>query len=244
MRYIFLLTVFTSILVLAKEKVTIGLGSYFKTQPYKNVDRLDLLSPVIFYDNSIVYVRWSRVGLYFAGEKKDDYSWGFSLTAMPRTYGYGSKDLDGMKERKSSWEGGIAFGAKYKKYFLEILVLDDILNKHQTYTATMEVGSEFKYKKISFYPTIFVTYQSSKFLDYYYGVTKDEAANSNFQEYSPTAGYLVGMQSYIEYPLTNSLSTFINLRVDKIPSSAKSSPLVDSDYIYSGLLSLIYTFSY
>ncbi|HIP55112.1 MAG TPA: MipA/OmpV family protein, partial [Sulfurimonas autotrophica] len=52
------------------------------------------------------------------------------------------------------------------------------------------------------------------------------------------------MQTYIKYPLTNKLSAFFNIRADKIPSSAYRSPLVNNKFIYSGLASLIYTFTY
>ncbi|MCD6433730.1 MAG: MipA/OmpV family protein, partial [Sulfurimonas sp.] len=69
-----------------KQTITIGAGSYIQTQPYKDVDDIVLPSPVIFFDNGIVYVRWSRVGIYFLGNEKDDYAWGFSLTTQPRTY--------------------------------------------------------------------------------------------------------------------------------------------------------------
>ncbi|MDA3909426.1 MAG: MipA/OmpV family protein, partial [Sulfurimonas sp.] len=63
-----------------KQKVTIGAGPYIQTQPYKNVDDIVLSSPVIFFDNGVAYVRWTRAGLYFLGDKQKDYSWGFSLT--------------------------------------------------------------------------------------------------------------------------------------------------------------------
>jgi outer membrane protein len=241
MKYLIIFLILISSLF-ANEKVTIGLGSYFKTQPYKGVSTLVLPSPVIFYDNGIAYIRWSRLGVYFLGKKKSNYAWGVSLTALPRTYGYDSSDIAGMQKRKNSWEGGLSFAIKSKKHYVELLFLDDILNKHKTYTAQIEFGTEFKIKKFSFYPTIFVTYQSAKFLDYYYGVTKEESITSKFNQYHPSSGYLIGAQTYISYPLTKKLSTFFNFKLDKIPSSANSSPLVEDSYIYSGILSLIYTF--
>ena len=54
----------------------------------------------------------------------------------------------------------------------------------------------------------------------------------------------LGAQTYIKYPLTKNLSTLVNLRVDKLPSQATSSSLVNDEYMYSGLASLIYTFEY
>jgi len=119
MRYIliFILLVSTLFAETKKENLTIGLGLYMQSQPYKNVDAIILPSPVVFYDNDIFYIRWSRLGLYFLGDKKENYAWGFSLTAQPRTYGY--DDIYGMENKKNTWEGGLAFSFKYDKAYIE-----------------------------------------------------------------------------------------------------------------------------
>jgi outer membrane protein len=73
MKYLFLLMMLFAAHVMAeesKQKVTIGAGPYIQTQPYKGVDDILLPSPVIFFDNGLFYVRWSRAGVYFLGEKK------------------------------------------------------------------------------------------------------------------------------------------------------------------------------
>ncbi len=230
-----------------KQKLTIGAGPYIQTQPYTNVDSLVLASPVIFYDNGIVYIRWSRAGVYFLGDSQDDYSWGFSLTTQPRTYGYkptDSETLTGMQEKKSTWEAGLAFSAKTEKAYIEIMLLTDILNEYDSWMLKTEIGYDFKFGDLSLYPSIIIGYQSSEFLDYYYGISPEESLASGHNEHSPDAGLQIGMQTYIKYPLTDSLSTLINIKVDKLPSEATSSPIVNDDYIYSGLVSLIYTIEY
>ncbi len=249
MKYILILLLILSQLT-AKDKqqeVTIGAGAYMQTQPYKNVDAIVLPSPVIFFDNGVAYVRWTRVGVYFLGDKQDDFSWGFSLTAQPRTYGYKSSDssyLAGMDERKTSFEGGLAFSTQLDKTYLEIMALTDILDRHDTWIIKAELGRDYKFGKLSLYPSLIAIYNSSKFMDYYYGVKSSEAIVSIRDEYKADAGLQLGAQTYIKYPLTDSLSAFINLRVDKLPQEATDSPIVSDDYIYSGLASLIYTFKY
>ena len=70
MRYILILLL--SFLLLnsddSKQKITVGLGAYMQTQPYKDVDTIILPSPVIFFDNDLFYIRWSRAGVYFYGD--------------------------------------------------------------------------------------------------------------------------------------------------------------------------------
>lgn len=226
-----------------KQKITIGAGPYIQTQPYNNVDDIVLASPVVFFDNGVAYARWTRVGIYFYGDKQEEYSWGFSLTAQPRIYGYKSSDIQGMDERKTSWEGGLAFSAKTDKAYIEIMALTDMLDRHESWILKTEVGYDFEFANFSLYPSLIFIYQSSDFLNYYYGVKKSEELGTR-KEYIPNEGFQVGAQTYIKYPFTKKLSALVNLRVDKISKEATNSPIVNDDYIYSGLLSLIYTFQY
>lgn len=226
-----------------KQKVTIGAGPYMQTQAYKNVDDILLPSPVIFFDNGIAYIRWTRAGIYFFGDKQEDYAWGFSLTVQPRVYGYGPSDIQGMDERKTTWEGGLAFSAKTDKAYIEIMALTDMLDRYESWILKTEVGYDFEFGDFSLYPSLILIYQSSDFLNYYYGVKKSEELGAR-KEYIPNDGLQLGAQTYIKYPFTKKLSALINLRVDKLSKEATHSPIVDDDYIYSGLASLIYTFEY
>jgi outer membrane protein len=230
----------------SKQKVTLGMGPYIQTQPYKDVNPIFVPSPVIFFDNSLFYIRWSRFGMYFLGKKHKNYAWGFSLTAQPRTYGYKSSDsttLQGMKEKKSTFEGGVAFSASYHDAYIETMLLTDMLGRYNSWICKTEIGNEYHLEKFKFYPSLIVIYQSKKFLDYYYGVKASEATEIR-PAYSPNDGVLFGAQTYISYPFTNKLSALINLRADYIPITAYNSPIVNNRFIYSGLASLIYTFEY
>ena len=226
-----------------KQKVTIGLGAYVQTQPYKDVDNIVLPSPVIFFDNGLFYVRWSRAGLYFLGSKEDDFSWGFSLTIQPRVYGYDSSDIAGMQERENTWEGGLAFSAKTDKAYIEIMALTDILDRYEDWILKTEVGYELKFSKLALYPSLIFIYQSSDFLNYYYGVRQNETTPTR-NMYVPNNGLQVGVQTYIKYPFTKQISALINIRADRLSSEATHSPIVHDKVIYSGLASLIYTFEY
>jgi outer membrane protein len=228
-------------------KATIGVGPYIQSQPYKGADDLLLASPVFFYDNSIVYARWTRFGVYFLGEKTEDFSWGFSLTLQPRTNGYKPEDspyLYGMSEKKSSWEGGIAFSASYENSYIEVMYLHDLLDRYNSYITKAEIGYSLKFENISFYPSFVVIYQDKDFLNYYYGVTQKESQISNHNLYTPDSDLKYALQSYINYPINENFSAFFNARIDLISKEAKDSPLTDKDHYYSGLASLIYTFNF
>ena len=246
MKYILLLIFVISSLLSneEKQKITIGAGSYFQTQPYAGVNTIVLPSPVVFFDNDLFYVRWSRAGVYFLGDKTQDFSWGLSFTVQPRVYGYDSNDIQGMDKRENTWEGGLAFSAKKGDAYIEVMALNDLLNKYDSWILKSEIGYDIKYGKFSFYPSVIVSYQSKKFVDYYYGVTQKEATARGENTYTPGAGIQLGLQTYVKYPLTKKLSALVNVRADRLPSEAHSSSIVNNKYIYSGLASLIYTFYY
>jgi len=247
MKYLLILTLlFFSMHAEEKQSVTLGLGPYVQTQPYKSVSPIFVPSPVIFFDNSIFYIRWSRLGVYFLGNKGDEFSWGFSITAQPRTYGYTADDssaLSGMDERKNTFEGGLAFSASYKDSYIETMLLTDLFERYDSWIFKTEVGSKYTLGKVKFYPSFIAIYQSADFVNYYYGV-KETEARINRPQYTPGAGFQFGAQTYISYPLTKKLSVFVNLRADVLPKTAQDSPLIDTPFIYSGLASLIYTFEY
>ena len=237
---------------LIAEDLTLGLGPYIQTQPYKGASAIVVPSPVIFYDNGVVYARWTRFGLYFYGHKAskkagDDYSWGFSLTAQPRPNGYKPSDsssLTRLDEKKSSLEGGLAFTIYGNDKYLEAMLLTDMLGRYDSYIAKVEAGMKQKLGDFTFYPSIIGVYESRKFTDYYYGITQDEAARTSYDVYQPAGGLRIGAQTYISYPIYKKWSAFFNLRVDRLTNNAKDSPIVSDTYVYSGLASIIYTFDY
>jgi len=231
----------------SKQKITVGVGPYIQTQPYKDVKPIFVPSPVIFFDNSLFYIRWSRFGMYFLGNKEKDYAWGFSLTAQPRTYGYEPKDsktVERMQTRESTFEAGLAFSASYHDTYIETMLLTDILGRYDSWIFKTEIGDEYALDDFSFYPSIIIIYQSKKFLDYYYGVKESEKIDGIRPAYTPSDGVLFGAQTYISYPFTEKLSALVNIRADLIPQTAYESPIVNDKFIYSGLVSLIYKFEY
>lgn len=250
MRFIllFALLIFTLYARESKQKITIGIGPYVQTQPYKDAKPIFVPSPVIFFDNSLFYIRWSRFGMYFLGKKEQNYAWGFSLTAQPRTYGYKATDsqtLKGMQTRDTTFEAGLAFSASYHNdTYIESMLLTDMLGRYNSWIFKTEVGDKYTLGDFSFYPSLIVIYQSQKFLDYYYGVKESEKIDGIRPAYTPSNGVLFGAQTYISYPFTDKLSALANIRVDIIPQTAYKSPIVNDRFIYSGLLSLIYKFEY
>lgn len=229
-----------------KDTLTIGGGGYIQSQPYEGADPMVTPTPVIFFDNSLFYIRWVRMGMYFAGEKKENYSWGASITLQPRPFGYKPKDatiLNGMDERETSWEAGLALAFKHEKFFFETILVHDVLDRSNGSVIRAELGTDYKTGDWSFYPSILAVWHSNKFNDYYYGVNNDES--SLFRPaYTAKADIDYAAQTYINYAFNKHWNTLINLRADYLSAQIRHSPVVDDNLMLSGMVSLIYNFEY
>lgn len=231
-----------------RQKVTLGAGPYIQTQPYKKSADLLVPSPVIFFDNSLFYIRWSRAGVYFLGDKKENYAWGLSLTLQPRPYGYEASDssyLREMETREKTVEGGVALSASYRDAYAEIMLLTDLLDRYDSWLLRAEFGHSFAFGDFTLYPSVIINYLSDDFLDYYYGVKESETNIAlGRKAYRADAGWQIGAQTFLNYDINKNYALLLNIRADKLPSSATDSPLVEDEFIYSGLLSLMYSFEY
>jgi len=220
----------------------LGGGAYIQTQPYADADPIVLPSPVLFADNRLFYVRWTRVGMYVYGQQ----NWGISITAQPRPFGYEAGDapiLAGMAERKSSWEAGLAIGGENKYGFAELTWFRDILGNSDGSLLRLELGKFIEKGKWTFVPSVFVIRYDDRFNDYYYGVRPGEATVGR-PAYTASAGFNYAAQTYIKYSFTRHWHFLGNIRGDLLADTIENSPLVDKGYMLSGLLSVMYSFEY
>ncbi len=220
----------------------LGGGAYFQTQPYAGADALVLPSPVLFADNRLFYVRWTRVGMYVYGQQ----NWGISITAQPRPFGYKGTDapiLAGMAERKSGWEAGLAMGGEFDWGFAELTWFRDILDHSNGSLLRLELGRFIERGKWAFVPSVFAIRYDAAFNDYYYGVRPGEATAWR-PAYTASAGVNFAAQTYVKYSFTPHWHFLGNLRGDLLAGTIQDSPLVDKGYMLSGLLSVMYSFDY
>ncbi len=234
----------------------VGAGIYSQTQPYIGAENINQLSPVIFYDNSLFYIRWSRAGLYFLGESSDQFSWGASITAQPQIIGYykersltqigksSSDMLDGLDDKKSSWEAGLALAGSYEDIFAEVVALQDIGSESNGLKLRAEVGLSYQVNEdLLFVPSVLAIWLSKEFSNYYFSVNDQEVDLSLGRTYyKADAALNLAAQTYMKYSFNSSYHALLNIRADYLDSTIQDSPLVDKHYIFSGLISLIYLY--
>jgi len=244
-------------LLCGKDDVTLGAGPYFQTQPYKDADPVVLATPVVFFDNALFYVRWTRVGMYFYGQSGDEQSWGLSLTAQPQILGYyesaaltqlgGRKPtpvLQGMQERESGWEAGLSAAYSRGGFFAEFVALQDVTDRSNGTKLRLELGRSFGAGDWYFVPSILAVWLSQPFADYYFGVRPAEADPAlNRPAYRSDAALNLAVQTYVNYDISAHWHLLGNLRADRFADTVADSPLVGTRIMLSGMLSLLYSFS-
>ncbi len=225
-----------------KRDFYLGGGAYIQTQPYEQHEPLLLPTPVLFADNRLFYVRWTRVGMYVFGQQ----NWGVSITAQPRPFGYKSANapvLNGMSKSEPSWEAGMAIGGEFGDSFTELTWFHDVANKSNGSLLRLEMGRFFRTGKWTIVPSVFAIRYDNSFNNYYYGVRVDESTAER-QAYTASAGFNFAAQSYFKYSYNEHWHFLGNLRGDLLASTIENSPLVGSPYMLSGMLSLMYSFGY
>ncbi|MHC3995624.1 MipA/OmpV family protein [Thiomicrolovo sp. ZZH C-3] len=244
------------LLLFAKDDVFLGAGPYFQTLPYKDADPVVLATPVIFLDKAPFYIRWTRVGMYFYGESGETQSWGLSFTAQPQILGYYERRaltqlndrsqtpiLQGMTERDSGWEGGLAASYAYGDFFAEFVALHDITDTNNGTKLRLEAGQSFSVGDWYFVPSVLAVWLSQPFSNYYFGVkNSEEDLLIGRPAYRSDATLNLAVQTYVKYNLNAHWHLLGNLRADRFGDPVADSPLTDVRYMVSGMLSLLYSF--
>ncbi|ADE11671.1 MipA/OmpV family protein [Sideroxydans lithotrophicus] len=103
-------------------------------------------------------------------------------------------------------------------------------------------GGEIDLRRLTLYPLIGADYQSREYVGYYYGISPQEAAASQYAAYAP-AGSLNGLFGLIgDIELSDSYHLNLYVRRKWLGSSIRQSPIVSQRYLDTGYLALSYRF--
>ena len=152
-----------------------------------------------------------------------------------------TSELRGLSARENSLPLGIGtlqitpVGGFYINAFRDV-------NQSQGNWFEMQWGAKMVWARVTLYPLLGAEYFSQEYVRYYYGITAQEAAGSQYAVYEPSGTYngFIGLIVDIELGGQYHLNGY--LRHKRLGDAIQHSPIVTRGYLDTGYLTLSYRF--
>lgn len=212
-----------------KSSWALGVGGGLQKKIYAGAEAKLRVLPVVAYENSWVKLVGPGVGL------KLGRNGGFSYMLNARyalNEGYKASDawvLEGMDRRRASVWVGPEINWDSDLGRLSAGAQADASQESKGYQATLNYSRDFRFGRFSIGPNVGLIWLSSRYVDYYYGVTEAEARSWRSQ-YEGKASLNLGVGLRGRYMIDAHQSASFELGVRHYGSGITDSPLVNRRY--------------
>jgi outer membrane protein len=221
-----------------KELALIGAGGIISTSPYRGVDHQTMLIPILRWDYKDFYVNGIEAGYRFF--KADPVR--LSVLVAPRFMGYHSSDSDalaGMEDRDRSLDAGIRadIALPWEGVSLGAKVSNDVLSRNDGREMELSLSWRMAGRIWRLIPSAGVRVQSSRMVDYYYGIRSDEV-RSDRPAYDPGTAVNYFAHTIFSFGISQNWSVVTRVGVEVLSPQVTKSPIVNKDYLMTGLIGL------
>lgn len=221
---------------------SLGLGVISSPRPYVGVDNQITPIPLLELNYKKWYVQGIQAGYHFidTGTFTFDARVGFVFTSLDPD---DSPELEGMEKRNPSVEAGFVFDWKPGKYRLSTSLYTDILGNSKGQQAATDFSRMWTFNRYQWgiAPSIGVVWQSSNFVNYYVGVTPEEARPGRPEFVGHSAlNFRSGIFGF--FHLTERVRLTGLLRFQRLDNEISESPIVDQSRGFFGLIGVTYQF--
>lgn len=154
---------------------SIGLGFLRYQRPYIGKDYWNRFIPLFYVNTRHFYVR----GLNFGWRAWRHGNQSLDIVARPDPLHYNADDnpaLAGMTTKLATVMGGVAWRWRFHRHLmLETMALGDLLRRNDGVLLSVGLNSPWRAGAWFFRPTVGLQWQSSNYVNYYFGVTSAEA---------------------------------------------------------------------
>lgn len=177
----------------------------------------------------------------------------FGIKTLPVGYGYleivgrvkfdayktaGNAALKGIDDRQNSFPIGVGTFQLTPIGGFFLYALHDV-NRSQGNLLDATYAAEFEFWGMTAYPEAGVEYYTSKYTQYYYGISNSEAAKSGSATYSPAAAVNPYLNILLQVPLMDGWNANFYLRRKWLGTTIANSPLVDRTHIDAGFVAVV-----
>ncbi len=221
---------------------SLGLGVFSSPRPYVGASNSTIAAPLV----ELSYKRFYLQGIQTGYRLIDTGKLSFDARAGVVFAGLDPEDspfLEGMSKRKSSIEGGFVMDWKPGTFRLTTSAFTDLLGRSDGQQAALDLSRAWNFNRYRWglIPSIGFVWQSSSYVDYYYGVTPEEARPDR----PPFRGHsAINFRSslFAHYSLNMRVRLVALIRVQRLDNEIYSSPIVDKRRGIFALLGLTYRF--
>jgi MipA family protein len=216
-----------------------GLGGYYTRSIIRSKSNEFRVLPYLDFEYGRIFARVDTLGF-----KTLKLGYGYlELTGKISQDGFktSTPDLYGLKNRKTSIPLGIGtlqvtpIGAFIFNAFHDV-------NQSHGNLVEMLYGGELDLPDVTIYPLAGAEYQTRQYVRYYYGISTQESASSQYASYQPSGAFNDFIGLIIDFRITDIYHLNLNLRRKWLGNSIKSSPIVSHSYLDTDDISLSYRF--
>ncbi|MEG0135020.1 MAG: MipA/OmpV family protein [Cetobacterium sp.] len=227
------LTMSTMALGAENGRYGLGLGLGLGSSLYKGAETKAYPVPMLDVDYNDFYIKGIEIGYRFY--ENTPVSLDVFLDPLSG-YGVKGNDLgkgyDNIDERKPQVMVGLA--VNYDPRFEGAIVRASVMGGENGAKSKLSLLRPIVIDPtLVIVPGIHANFYSADFVDYYFGVTTDEAIKNKHidKSYSPNSGYSLGLGFALEKKLTAKVSLMSFASIEKFSDEITDSPIVDKSYV-------------
>ena len=240
--YIFFILYLLFIDMVNSAELGLGLGGNVKSKEYIGISDENNLFPIIYYSNELITISGPLLDVHLYETKLLSTSFRTRLGFSDGYEAIESPVLTGMRNKKNSvWFGSnIAYKTKYGTFDAEILF--DLSNNSNGIQSSFYYRKKIKISSnVIMEPSIFVTWLSDDYVDYYYGVTSDEATLYR-ASYKGGKTVNTGVELNVGYNFNQSQQLVLIANYTNLGNSITDSPIVEKASTSSISVLYVYLF--
>ncbi|MDR0805811.1 MAG: MipA/OmpV family protein [Enterobacteriaceae bacterium] len=215
----------------ANAAFSVGASAAVEMYPYKGIDTDVRPFPMINYDGDRFYVRGIGAGVYLWKDASDQVS--LDAYYSPLRFRPNKSDDHQMKQldkRRATVMGGATYRHIASWGTIRTSVSADMLDNNDGFRADGAYFYPVNLGDWKLTPGIGMSWNSSDFNDYYYGVSGHEARRSGMRQYSASSSWSPYAELTANYKLASNWNTFVSGRYTQLDNEIKDSPMVNQSY--------------
>lgn len=226
-----------------EDEFSLGLGASVAVSPYKRYDTQCTPFPLVSYEGKYAYVRGYTAGVKLITLEFLEFSTfvGYDGTNFD-PFDSSDKRLRKLSSRHSSATAGLEVRLLTPYGMLHASGARDVLGNSNGLSGAVGYMHSLEYGNLELIPAMGLQWSSSKYNDYYYGVSGSESRKSGLEPYNANSGLSPYVGLTIDYSLTDAWEVFCGGQLVFLNSAVKDSPMVDRANTYSFTLGFSYTF--